>query len=214
MFILTGQILKQICPNLTADRANILAELITKVCPKYEIGTPARVQAFIGQIAHESGEFSIKTESTNYTTASRIVAIWPSRFNLTGTGGKLNANLYTKQPEKLANTVYANRMGNGDFASGDGFRYRGGGFLQLTGKESYKHYAGAIGKPIGEAADLVHSTDEYALDSACWEFAVDKQLLDEADKGDYLTITKRINGGTIGWEERLKYYNRAKTFIK
>ena len=104
-------------------------------------------------------------------------------------------------------------MGNGDAASGDGFRYRGGGFMQLTGKESYTAYAKFIEKEVGETADLVHSTDEYALDSACWEFAVDKKLNDEADRGEFVTITKRINGGTIGLEERQKYYARAKTAV-
>jgi putative chitinase len=104
-------------------------------------------------------------------------------------------------------------MGNGDSASGDGFRYRGGGYMQLTGKESYQHYASYIGKNVGETADLVRSTDEYALDSACWEFAIDKKLNDEADRGEFIAITKKINGGTIGLEERQKYYARAKTHI-
>jgi putative chitinase len=149
----------------------------------------------------------------NYTTPERICAIWPSRFNMDGSNGKLNANNYIKNQEKLANTVYSNRMGNGDAASGDGFRYRGGGNMQLTGKESYEKYAKFIGKEVGETADLVRSTDEYALDSACWEFAIDKQLNDEADRGEFITITKRINGGTIGLEERQKYYARAKTHI-
>jgi len=211
--MITGQQLKAICPNLKQERADVLAALMSKSFPKYQINTPARIQAFIAQVAHESGEFSIKTESMNYTTPERICAIWPSRFNMDGSNGKLNAHNYVKNQEKLANTVYSNRMGNGDAASGDGFRYRGGGNMQLTGKESYEKYAKFIGKEVGETADLVRSTDEYALDSACWEFAIDKQLNDEADRGEFITITKRINGGTIGLEERQKYYARAKTHI-
>jgi putative chitinase len=210
---MTGTQLKSICPNLKQERADELANLMSKSFPKYEINNPARVQAFVAQVAHESGEFTIKTESMNYTTPARICAIWPSRFNLTGADGKANANDYIKNQEKLANKVYANRMGNGDSASGDGFRYRGGGYMQLTGKESYAAYAKYIGKDVGETADLVRSTDEYALDSACWEFAIDKKLNDEADRGEFITITKRINGGTIGLEERQKYYARAKTHI-
>ncbi len=209
---MTGQQLKNICKTLNLERANQLADLITRVCPKYGIDTPIRLQAFVAQIAHESGEFTIKTENMNYTTPSRIADIWSSRFNLNGKG-KLNANDYTKNPQKLANTVYANRMGNGDFASGDGYRYRGGGFMQLTGKESYAAYAKYLGKEVGETSDLVHSTDEYALDSACWEYAIDKKLNDEADKRDFVTITKRINGGTIGLEEREKYYHSAQENI-
>jgi putative chitinase len=211
--MISGAQLKAICPNLKQDRADSLAQLMSKSFPKYEINNPARVQAFVAQLAHESGEFTIKTESMNYTTPERIVAIWPGRFNLTGNDGKANAHDYTKNQEKLANKVYANRMGNGDSASGDGFRYRGGGFMQLTGKESYDAYAKYIGKDVGETADLVHTTDEYALDSACWEFAIDKKLNDEADRGEFITITKRINGGTIGLEERQKYYARAKTHV-
>ena len=211
--MITGQQLKGICPNLKEDRANSLAMLMSKSFPKYGINTPARIQAFVAQVAHESGEFSIKTESMNYSSPERICAIWPSRFNMDGSAGKRNANEFVKNQEKLANTVYSGRMGNGDSASGDGFRYRGGGYMQLTGKESYQHYASYIGKNVGETADLVRSTDEYALDSACWEFAIDKKLNDEADRGEFIAITKKINGGTIGFEERQKYYARAKTQI-
>ena len=139
--MITGQQLKGICPNLKEDRANSLAMLMSKSFPKYGINTPARIQAFVAQVAHESGEFSIKTESMNYSSPERICAIWPSRFNMDGSAGKRNANEFVKNQEKLANTVYSGRMGNGDSASGDGFRYRGGGYMQLTGKESYQHYA-------------------------------------------------------------------------
>ena len=211
--MITAEQLKKICPNLKDDRSVALSGLFNVVCPKYNIDTPDRLHAFIAQIAHESGEFTIKTESMNYTTPERIVAIWPSRFNLTGDDGKSNAHNYTRNAEKLANKVYANRMGNGDAASGDGFRYRGGGYMQLTGKESYEAYSKHIGMEIAKAAELVHTTDEYALDSACWEFAVDKKLNDEADAKDFVTITKRINGGTIGLTERLKYYKQAQQVI-
>jgi putative chitinase len=210
--MITADQLKKICPTLSADRASSIVSLINSICPKYDINTPIRLQAFLSQIAHESGEFSIKTEGMNYSTPERIVAIWPSRFNLTGEG-KLNAHDYVHNAEKLGNQVYAGRMGNGAPESGDGFRYRGGGFLQLTGKESYQHYANYIKKEVGETADLVRGTDEYALDSACWEYAVDKKLLDESDARDFITITKKINGGTIGLTERLKYYKLAQQII-
>jgi len=211
--MITTDQLKKICLSLKTERASSLTALINSVCPKYGIDTPVRLQAFIAQIAHESGEFSIKTESMNYSTPERIVAIWPSRFNLDGTGGKLNAHDFIKNAEKLGNQVYANRMGNGAPESGDGFRYRGGGYLQLTGKESYQHYANYINKDVAETADLVRNTDEYALDSACWEYAIDKKLNDEADAKDFVTITKRINGGTIGLTERLKFYKIAEQVI-
>jgi putative chitinase len=210
--MLTAEQLKKICPTLKDDRAVAISGLMNVVCPKYEINTPLRLQAFLAQIAHESGEFSIKTESMNYSTPERIVAIWPSRFNLTGEG-KLNAHDYIHNAEKLGNQVYAGRMGNGAPETGDGFRYRGGGYLQLTGKESYQRYADYIKKDVGETANLVRSTDEFALDSACWEFVIDKRLNDKADAQDFITITKRINGGTIGLTERLGYYKLAKEII-
>ena len=210
--MITADQLKKICPTLKADRASSITDLINSVCPKYDISTPVRLQAFLAQIAHESGEFSIKTESMNYSTPERIVDIWPSRFNLTGEG-KLNAHDFIKNAEKLGNQVYGGRMGNGAPETGDGYRYRGGGYLQLTGKESYQHYADYIKKEVGEAADLVRGTDEYALDSACWEYVIDKKLLDESDARDFVTITKKINGGTIGLTERLKYYKLAQQII-
>ena len=213
MYTLTGPILKSICPNLYLDRAIILANLFNQSAIKYSVTTLPRIHAFLAQIAHESGEFSIKTENMNYTTPQVIVNTWPSRFSIDGSDNKLKASDYTRQPEKLANSVYANRMGNGDVNSGDGFRYRGGGFLQLTGKESYQAYAKYIGKNVAETSDLVHTTDQYALDSAFWEFCIDKQLLDEADRGEFITITRRINGGIIGLPLREKYYTRCKKYI-
>jgi putative chitinase len=210
--MLTAEQLKKICPTLKDDRALSISGLINSVCPKYDINTPFRLQAFLAQIAHESGEFRIKTERMNYSTPERIVAIWPSRFNLTGEG-KLNAHDYIRNAEKLGNQVYSGRMGNGAPETGDGYRYRGGGFLQLTGKETYQRYADYIKKNVGETADLVRNTDEYALDSACWVYVIDKKLNDESDKQDFITITKRINGGTIGLTDRLKYYKIAQQII-
>jgi putative chitinase len=210
---ITGNQLKLICPSLSLDRAIYLADLINKTCSKYSIDNKARLSAFIAQIAHESGEFTIKKESMYYSTPQRIVDVWTSRFNLTGNDGKLNANNFIKDPAKLANTVYANRMANGNFESNDGFNFIGGGYLQLTGRESYAAYSKYINKDIVETANLVRTFDEYALDSACWEFAIDKQLNDDADRNDFLNITKRINGGTVGLSEREKYYSRCKQIL-
>lgn len=205
--------LMKVCSTLKAERAQTLVDSINKICPKYHIDTAPRLQAFLAQILHESGEFTIKLESMYYTHPERIIEVWPSRFNLTGTGGKLNANDYIKNDQKLANTVYANRMGNGDFASGDGYRYRGGGYLQLTGEESYAAYAKYLNKTIEDVANLVHTTEEYALDAACWEYVVNKKLLESSDKGDFVHITKIINGGTIGLTSRTKYYDLCKKYI-
>jgi len=178
--------------------------ILPEAFEKYSINTPLRASHFLGQIAHESGDFTIKTESMNYSTPSRIVDIWPSRFNLDGSGNKKNANGFIKNQELLAEAVYGGRMGNN--VAGDGFRFRGGGFLQLTGKEAYQGYAKYLNKTVGETADLLRSDNKYALDAACWEYVVNMKLNPVADLGlteeIIVRITKKINGGTIGLDDR------------
>lgn len=179
--------------------------LLSTELPKYEINTTLRVAHFLGQISHESGNFTIKTESLYYKTPQRIVAIWPSRFNLTGAGGKKNANDYIRNEEKLAGAVYDGRMGNDK--PGDGFKFRGGGFLQLTGKGTYKGYAQYLKKTVEETSDLLRSDNHYALDCAMWEYVNVMKLNTVADQGmtdDVIKkITKVINGGYNGLEERI-----------
>lgn len=191
--------------NLSKDLPKGLLLLLPDAFERFNINGPLRASHFLGQVSHESGNFKSKTESLIYSTAKRIVDIWPSRFNLTGTGGKKNANDFVRNQEKLANEVYGGRMGNNQ--PGDGFRFRGGGFLQLTGRDMYKKYADYIKKPVEETADLVRTDDYYALDSALWVFCIEKKLNSVADKGVDLptitTISKRINGGTIGLDDRV-----------
>lgn len=179
--------------------------LLSTELPKYEINTVLRVAHFLGQISHESGNFTIKTESLYYKTPQRIVAIWPSRFNLTGTGGKKNANDYIRNEEKLAGAVYDGRMGNDK--PGDGFKFRGGGFLQLTGKGTYKGYAEYLKKTVEDTSDLLRSDNYFALDCAMWEYVRVMKLNPIADQGmnDNVIkkITKIINGGYNGLEERI-----------
>ncbi|MES2332497.1 MAG: glycoside hydrolase family 19 protein [Bacteroidota bacterium] len=196
----------ELCPKMNAERATALQAIFDAVCLKYAITDKNDKAAFVAQMCHESGEFTIKTESMNYTTPQRIVDIWPSRFNLDGSGGKHNANEYIKNSQKLANEVYAGRMGNGDAASGDGFRFRGAGFLQMTGREDFGRYAQYIGKDIAETSDLVRNDDHYAMDSAAWEYVIKSKLLGQKD---FVHITKVINGGKIGLEERTRYYKKA-----
>jgi len=179
---------------------------------KYEINSPLRAAHFLAQIAHESGDFTIKTESMNYSTPARIAEIWPSRFNLTGADGKKNANDYINNQEKLAEAVYGRRMGNDN--PGDGFRFRGGGWLQLTGKDAYKGYANYLQKSVEETADLLRSDNHYALDAACWEYCINMKLNRIADQGTgddvVKKITKIVNGGYIGLPDRLAHF---KTYL-
>lgn len=176
-------------------------EAVSTILPEYDITTPQRVAAFLAQCAHESGGFVFLKENLNYKAAS-LRRVFPKYFP-----NDEIANAYAMQPEKIANRVYANRMGNGPEESGDGFKYCGRGLIQLTGKDNYTFFAGSLDIPVEEASEYLQ-TFEGAVQSACF-FWEQNNLNTWADKGDILTLTKRINGGTIGLEDRVKHYNHA-----
>lgn len=202
----TGTALIKIFPALKPNRAAALAALINEVCPAYGIDTSARLAAFLAQVGHESGCFGCKEENLNYS-AQRLAQIFPKYFSAA------TAAEYGRHPEKIANRVYGGRMGNGPEASGDGYKYRGGGFIQLTGKDTYKSYASFRNADLDIIVGTVRTDDKAALDSACWFFAKRANLLDKCDKGDFIAITKGINGGTIGLAERQKLYAAAKAAL-
>jgi putative chitinase len=176
-------------------------EAIYEILPEYEITTPQRVAAFLAQCAHESGGFVFLKENLNYKAAS-LRRVFPKYFP-----DDAIAAQYAGKGEMIANRVYANRMGNGDEASGDGFRYCGRGLIQLTGKNNYTFFAGSLDIPVEEASEYLQ-TFEGAVQSACF-FWEQNKLNQWADAGDILTLTKRINGGTIGLEDRIKHYQHA-----
>lgn len=176
-------------------------QALSEILPEYGINTPQRVAAFLAQCAHESGGFVFLKENLNYKAAS-LRKVFPKYFPDDAT-----AAVYANKPEMIANRVYANRMGNGDEASGDGFRYCGRGLIQLTGKDNYTFFAASLDIPVEEASEYLQ-TFEGAVQSACF-FWEQNNLNTWADKGDILTLTKRINGGTIGLEDRIKHYNHA-----
>lgn len=175
---------------------------LNEILPEYGIDTPKRVAAFIAQCAHESGGFKFLTENLNYRWQS-LRKTFPKYFPTDEL-----AQQYEKQPAKIANRVYGNRMGNGDEASGDGYRYCGRGLIQLTGKDNYTLFAGSIETPVEEVPEYL-GTFEGAVQSACW-FWDSNNLNQYADNDDILTMTKRINGGTLGLEDRKKHYEHAK----
>jgi len=177
-------------------------DALNEILPEYGIDTPQRVAAFIAQCAHESGGFKFLTENLNYRAAS-LRKTFSKYFP-----DDAVAAAYANKPEMIANRVYANRMGNGDEASGDGFRYCGRGLIQLTGRDNYAFFAGSLDIPVEEAAEYLQ-TFEGAVQSACW-FWETNNLNQWADRDDILTLTKRINGGTIGLEDRKKHYEHAK----
>ena len=159
---------------------------------KYDISTTQRQACFIGQCQHESENFTKLEEGLNYS-ASRLMAVWPSRFpNLDV------ANQYANNPEKIANKVYGGRMGNVE--DGDGWKYHGRGLIQLTGKDNYANCGSGLGVDLLSNPEWV-ATPEYAALSAGW-FWNKKGLNDLADTMDIETMTKRINGGTLGIDDR------------
>jgi len=174
---------------------------LNDILPEYDINTPERVAAFIAQCAHESGGFKFLQENLNYKAAS-LRRVFPKYFP-----DDAIAAAYANKPQMIANRIYANRMGNGDESSGDGYTYRGRGLIQLTGKNNYTFFAASIDTPLEEVSEYLE-TFEGAVQSAC--FFWDQNKLNQwADSRDILTLTKRINGGTIGLEDRKKHYEHA-----
>mgnify|MGYP000742689767 FL=1 len=179
-------------------------EALSVLLPDYEINTPNRIAAFIAQCAHESASFTALHENLNYRSET-LSKVWPKKFPAS------IAEQYAHKPEAIANRAYASRMGNGDESSGDGWRYCGRGLIQLTGKDNYTAFADSIGITPEEVSDYVQ-TFEGAAQSACW-FWESNNLNQYADSGDIETMTKRINGGTLGLEDRKKHYEHAKHIL-
>ena len=173
-----------------------------EVLPLWEVDTIERVAGFIAQCGHESGGFRVLTENLNYS-ASALNKIFGKYFVRAGR----DPQPYHRQPEKIANVIYASRMDNGDTASGDGWRFRGGGILQLTGRYNYTQFAKEMEISPEEATDYVR-TKKGALDSACW-FWDTNNINKYCDNQDIVGMTKRINGGTIGLDDRKKHYIHA-----
>jgi putative chitinase len=174
---------------------------LSEILPEYEINTVQRVAAFLAQTAHESGGYRALKENLNYKAAS-LRKVFPKYFP-----DDAIAAAYANKQEMIANRVYGNRMGNGPEESGDGYRYCGRGLIQLTGKQNYTLFAGSLEMDVEEMPEYL-ATFEGAVQSACW-FWETNNLNQWADKGDMLTLTKRINGGTIGLEDRIKHYDHA-----
>ena len=201
--LITIDQLKLIMPQARTQLLENFLDEFNQQLPAYKIDKPLRLAAFIAQGAHESGELRELIENMNYTTPQRLMAIWPKRFTSVD-----SAMPYIKNPEKLGNFVYANRMGNGNAASGDGYKYRGRGWFNGTGKEFYQKMT-TISKH-----DFVTSPDDmavpkFAVLSACEEWKA-SDLNKLADKDDFKQMTKIINGALIGLSSRMIYYAKAK----
>lgn len=168
---------------------------------RFNILTPNAQSAFIGQCGHECGNFRILEENLNYRAAT-LMRLWPKRFPTLEI-----ANQYAGQPKRIANKVYADRMGNRDEASGDGYRFRGRGCIQLTGHSNYYHAGQALGVDFVMNPDWV-ATPKYAAMTAGWFWSTHK-VNDPANAGDHNRVTRIINGGTIGLEDRIAHTTQA-----
>ena len=170
-----------------------------KAAAKYYKMSPERAAHFFAQTAHETGEFRLFSENLNYSKDG-LVRVFSKYFP-----SSTLAESYAKQAEKIANRVYGNRMGNGDEASGEGFKFRGRGYIQLTGKQNYTAFGKAIGVDIAANPNLVAT--KYPLLSAAWFFSKNCLIrCKDASDASVLSVTKCVNGGTIGLADRIKHF--------
>ena len=175
--------------------------MIPDTAAKFQINTPLRLAHFLAQCGHESGGFRVTQENLNYS-AKGLNGIFKKYFPT-----EAAATPYARNPQKIANKVYSNRMGNGTEASGEGYKFRGRGYIQLTGKDNYTAFGKSIGEDMTVNPDKVASS--YALLSAAWFFSKNglHKMADEGATDAVVTkITKRVNGGTIGLADRIKHF--------
>lgn len=194
-----------VAPHLTADQAVAWAQALAVPMQKASVTTPNRIGALLGQCAVESEGFRALEEDLNYS-AARLCVVWPNRFP-----NEAAASPCARAPEQLANTVYADRLGNGNAASGDGWRFRGRGLIQITGRDNYQRFADAMGMTIDAAADHA-GTQQGAADSAVWFWSTHR-LNVFADSWMLEKITISINGGTEGAADRVRMCNLARQAI-
>ena len=208
--MITRAQLAALYPRATPGRLDAIAASVPAVLPRFGLdrivnGSNNRLTFFLAQLGHESGGMTIVEENLNYS-AERLVVVFPSRFPTLAAAAP-----FARNPEKLANQVYGSRMGNGAPASGDGFRYRGRGLIQLTGKSNYRAIGAIAGLPLeaqpalaGESANLL------AIAAAFWQ---SRSINDTADANDFKRCTKLINGGTIGLPDRLEWLDKARRVL-
>lgn len=202
MTSVTLDVLKAVFPATSSSTLQTFVEPFNKAASKFEINTALRMAAFLSQTGHESAGLKFVAENLNYSTDS-LLRVFPKYFKT-----RTLAESYARQPAKIAARVYGGRMGNGAEATGEGWKFRGRGLIQLTGKNNYTSFANAMGMTLDEAVAYLE-TPEGACMSAAWFWSTNG-LNALADKSDVVSMTKRINGGTNGLEDRQALYMKAK----
>jgi len=202
--IITAEQLKRIVTTLSEAKCKELLPHLLQTMTEFGVNTPIRVAAFIAQTAHESAGYSAFLENLNYS-AQALLNTWPNRFT------PESATIYARQPEKIANHVYINRLGNGDEASGDGWRYRGRGVIQTTGRINYMACGSGLGLDLITSPELLEQPLN-AFRSAGWYWK-SHNCSSFADSDNFTGLTKAINGGLNGLDDRKAYYARAKSVL-
>ncbi|MTI31077.1 glycoside hydrolase family 19 protein [Xanthovirga aplysinae] len=195
--------LQQIMPNAFTIDIQKYEQPLNELMPQYEINSPLRVAHFIAQLAHESGNFKFTSENLNYS-ATALYKVFRKYFPT-----KETAERYARKPELIANLVYANRLGNGDEKSGEGWKYRGRGLIQITGKANYRDCGKGLELDLLNKPEILAETPQTAISSACW-FWKTRNINKYADKDDLKKVTRTINGGYHGLKEREEFLQRAK----
>jgi len=204
--MVTLDLLTHMCPQTKSSILEGYLEPLNTVAEYYDMNVnPARLAGFLAQTAHESNGYTAIKENLNYSTKGLRVT-----FGKYFPNDEL-ANQYAKKPERIANRVYANRMSNGPEESGDGYRFCGRGLIQLTGRANYTKFANDLGMSLEDTVAYLE-TPNGAVASAGW-FWDNNKLNQYCDSGDFVTLTKRINGGTIGLEDRKHHYELAMHYL-
>jgi putative chitinase len=198
--------LRELYPRATPELISEMSVQVGQLLDEFGISAkPLRTQFFLAQVGHESGGGTVKEENMNYR-AARICEVWPQRFPTLG-----SATPFAHQPEKLANRCYSNRMGNGPPESGDGWRYRGRGLIQVTGRDGYDNVGRRAGLDLIAHPEPVFDP-KHALRVACafWKW---KDLNTVSDTGDFVKVTRRINGGTVGLADRRAWLDKVRRVL-
>lgn len=204
--MITLELLTALCPKTKKEVLQKYIDPLNKTCDHYEISaSKIRLAAFLAQICHESGGFNFTKENLNYS-AKALMTVFKKYFPT-----EELALQYERKPEKIANRVYANRMGNGPEESGDGWKFCGRGLIQLTGKDNYSRFAKALDMSLDECVEYLE-TAEGACSSAGW-FWNTNNLNKFCDGDDFIGLTKRINGGTNGLEDRQHHLQIAEAYL-
>lgn len=200
--MITEENFKKIIPDVNWSYAQKYVPLFESELPKYDINTPLRKAHFLAQVAHESGGFKYVAENLNYS-AKALYSVFRKYFPTMDV-----ADSYARKPQQIANKVYANRMGNGNETSNDGWNFRGRGLIQLTGKDNYQSFGNDTGQDFIASPELLEQP-KWALNSACW-FWKNRGINKYADKDDIHMVTKLINGGTNGLANRQHFLEEFK----